>query len=77
PTRMARNCVRVMLMYALLHCRRMRLADLPAYVERIEVHREYNARYFQLAPAAFAEMLASDLVKAGAARIADGWLLPA
>lgn len=77
PDRMARNCVRVMLMYALLHRRRMRLADLPAYVQRIDVHREYNDAVFRLPPQAFAEMLVADLVKAGAARTEDGWLLPA
>ncbi|MGE5476699.1 MAG: MBL fold metallo-hydrolase [Bacteroidales bacterium] len=77
PDRMARNCVRVMLMYALLHRRRMALADLPAYVERIEVHREYNAQYFRLPADRYAEMLVTDLVKAGAARCENGWLLPA
>jgi glyoxylase-like metal-dependent hydrolase (beta-lactamase superfamily II) len=77
PARMAKNCVRVMLMYALLHRRRLRLADLPAYVQRIEVHREYNATTFRLSPEAYAEMLVADLTRAGAARIEDGWLLPA
>ncbi len=77
PDRMARNCVRVMLMYALLHRRRMRLADLPDYVQRIDVHREYNDAYFRLPPRRYAEMLAADLEKAGAARIEDGWLVPA
>lgn len=76
PLRMAKNCVRVMLMYALLHRRRMKLAALPDYVQRIDVHREYNETYFQLPPARFAEMLAGDLTRAGAARIEDGWLLP-
>jgi glyoxylase-like metal-dependent hydrolase (beta-lactamase superfamily II) len=77
PDRMARNCVRVMLMYALLHRRRMALADLPTYVERIDVHREYNAQHFRLPAERYAEMLVTDLVKAGAARCEDGWLLPA
>ncbi|HLO75224.1 MAG TPA: MBL fold metallo-hydrolase [Magnetospirillum sp.] len=77
PDRMARNCVRVMLMYALLHRRRMALADLPAYVQRVEVHREYNELYFRLPPERFADMLVTDLEKAGAARRQDGWLVPA
>lgn len=76
PDRMARNCVRVMLMYALLHRRRMALADLPDYVRRIDVHREYNAAFFRLAPDRYAEMLVADLVKAGAARCEGGFLLP-
>lgn len=76
PDRMARNCVRVMLMYALLHRCRMELADLPAYVQRIEVHREYNDAFFRLSPERYAEMLVVDLVKAGAARCEDGWLVP-
>lgn len=77
PDRMARNCVRVMLMYALLHRRRMALAELPAYVQRVDVHREYNDLYFRLPPDRFAEMLVTDLEKAGAARRDDGWLMPA
>lgn len=76
PDRMARNCVRVMLMYALLHRRRMELADLPAYVQRVAVHRDYNETYFRLPPERFAEMLVGDLEKAGVARRQDGWLLP-
>lgn len=76
PDRMARNCVRVMLMYALLHRRRMELADLPAYVQRVDVHREYNELYFRQPPGRFAEMLVTDLEKAGVARRQDGWLLP-
>lgn len=77
PDRMARNCVRVMLMYALLHRRRLRLADLPDYVQRIDVHREYNDAFFRLPPESFADMLVADLEKAGAARREDGWLVPA
>jgi glyoxylase-like metal-dependent hydrolase (beta-lactamase superfamily II) len=76
PERMAKNCVRVMLMYALLHRRRLPLAGLPAYVQQIAVHREYNATYFRLPPEAYADMLVADLTRAGAARTEDGWLLP-
>ncbi|MCR6632931.1 MAG: MBL fold metallo-hydrolase [Magnetospirillum sp.] len=77
PGRMARNCVRVMLMYALMHRRRLKLADLPAYVQRIDVHREYNEAHFRLPPERYAEMLVGDLEKAGAARRENGWLVPA
>lgn len=76
PARMARNCVRVMLVYALLHRGRIALADLPAYLERVPVHKDYNDAYFRLTPAAFAAMMVADLEKAGAARREGTDLIP-
>jgi glyoxylase-like metal-dependent hydrolase (beta-lactamase superfamily II) len=76
-TRMARHVLKVILMFALLDRQRMSLADLPAYVERVGIYRDFNALFFRLPPARLAERLIDDLEKSGAARRADGWLVPA
>ena len=74
--RVARHALKVNLMFSLLDKQRMLLAELPAYVDRIEIYREFNDLYFRLAPARLAELLIGELVKAGAARIDSGSLLP-
>jgi len=45
--------------------------------DRVEIYREFNALYFQLPPARLAELLVGELVKAGAARIVSGEIVPA
>ena len=41
--RVARHALKVNLMFALLERQRMALADLPAYVERVGLYRDFNA----------------------------------
>ncbi|HEX7581409.1 MAG TPA: MBL fold metallo-hydrolase [Thermoanaerobaculia bacterium] len=77
PMRLARHAPRVILVYALLHRRRLALADLPAYVERVGLHREFNRRYFRLTPEAYAEWLVTELEKSGTVRREAGFLVPA
>lgn len=77
PMRLARHAVKVVLTFALLDRRSLPVAELPAYVERVGIHREFNARFFRLPPADFAEFLVEELARAGAVRIEDGRLLPA
>ena len=77
PMRLTRHAPRVILAYALLHRKRLRLDDLPAYVERVGLHREFNRRYFKLSPAAFADWIVTELEKSGAVRREAGFLLPA
>jgi hypothetical protein len=50
---------------------------MPDYVDRVEVYREFNQRFFRLPPAELAEMLMGELERAGAARREAGWLLAA
>jgi len=76
PLRLARHALKVVLVFALLDRERMPLADMPAYVERVEMFRDFNARFFDLAPATLAEELVGELERAGAVRCEDGWLLP-
>ena len=73
--RLARHCAKVMLSFALLEKRSMPLAELPAYVARVPILAELNARYLRMTPAAMAEWLATELERAGAVRREHGLLL--
>jgi glyoxylase-like metal-dependent hydrolase (beta-lactamase superfamily II) len=75
--RVARHAVKVLLAFHLLHRRRMPVADLPAYVERIGFYRDINARVLRMTPAALAAHMCDELARAGAARIEGGDLVPA
>ncbi len=76
PGRLARYALKVMLAFVLLDRRRLALADLAAYVGRIGIFRDFNARFIGEPPASLAASLADDLVRSGAAAIEHGWLVP-
>jgi glyoxylase-like metal-dependent hydrolase (beta-lactamase superfamily II) len=75
--RAARHALRAILSFALLDQRRLSLAGMPAYVDRVGIYRDFNARFFRLAPADLAEWLITALERARAARREGEWLLPA
>jgi len=77
PIRMARHALKVMLMFTLLGRRQLPLTTLPEYLDSVAVYREYNRSYFGLALLALAEMLVSELERAGAVRRNGGFLEPA
>jgi glyoxylase-like metal-dependent hydrolase (beta-lactamase superfamily II) len=66
--RIARHALKVLLVFSLLDRERMPIASLPHYLQRVDVHREFNARFFRLPPALLAEQLVADLERAGAVR---------
>jgi glyoxylase-like metal-dependent hydrolase (beta-lactamase superfamily II) len=74
--RVARHALKVVLCFALLDQRRLPLSGMPAYVDRIGIYRDFNARFFRLSPHALAERLVAELEKAHAVRREDGWLVP-
>ena len=74
--RIARHALKVNLMFSLLDKQRMPLAGMPAYLDRVGMYREFNALFFHLTPTRLAELLIGELVKAGAARIAAGDVIP-
>ncbi len=76
-TRTARHAVKVVLAFNLLDQQRMRVADLPGYVDRVGLFRDLNAHCLHMAPADLAAMLVGELERAGAATLADGYLRPA
>jgi glyoxylase-like metal-dependent hydrolase (beta-lactamase superfamily II) len=75
--RLARHALKVNLVFTLLDRRRLPLAAMPEYVERVGFYRDFIRQFFRLPPAAFAAMLVGELEKARAARREDGWLVPA
>ena len=77
PLRAARYALKALLSFTLLDRRRLPLAGMAEYVERVGVYRDFNALFFQLPPQRFADTLIAELVAAGAVRREDGWLLPA
>jgi glyoxylase-like metal-dependent hydrolase (beta-lactamase superfamily II) len=74
--RVARHALKANLMFTLLDRQRMALAELPGYVERIGIYREFNAIFFRLPPAQLADLLIGELERSGAAKRGDGWLTP-
>ncbi|NDP42563.1 MAG: MBL fold metallo-hydrolase [Aromatoleum sp.] len=77
PMRMVRHALKALLTFTLLDRQRLSLADLPAYVDRIGIYREFNDKFFHLTPADLAAWLVADLEKAGAARRDGEFLRPA
>ena len=74
--RVARHALKVVLTFALLDQRRLPLSGMPAYLDRVGIYRDFNARFFRLSPPELAEWLVAELEKAHAARREDGWLVP-
>ena len=77
PVRAARHALKVVLMFKLLDCRGLPLDAMPAYVERVGLYRDFNARFLRMTPHALADALVGDLVRAGAARRENGRIVPA
>jgi glyoxylase-like metal-dependent hydrolase (beta-lactamase superfamily II) len=76
-TRMARYALKALLAFTLLARRSMRVAELPAYVERIGVYRDINAAVLRMTPAALAQMLVGELQRVNAVRVESGNVVPA
>jgi glyoxylase-like metal-dependent hydrolase (beta-lactamase superfamily II) len=76
PERIARNVLKVMLVFSLLDRESMPLAALPDYLASVPIYSEYNERYFKQTAAQLADRLVGELEKSGAARRAGGLLLP-
>jgi glyoxylase-like metal-dependent hydrolase (beta-lactamase superfamily II) len=75
--RLVRYALKALLAFTLLHRRRMAIADLPGYVDRIGIFRDFNARCLHMKPTELAAMLTEELVRAEAVRIDGADLIPA
>lgn len=75
PSRMPRYAVKAVFAFTLLDRGSFLVDELPAYVERIEMYREFNERFFGLSPTGFAAWLVEELERAGAARRDNGRLV--
>ena len=77
PTRLVRHALKVVLMFKLLDCQRLPLDGMAGYVDRVGLYRDFNARFLGMTPAALANLLVNDLLRAGAVRHEEGWIVPA
>jgi len=73
--RVARHALKVNLAFTLLDRQRLPLADMPSYLDRVGLYRDFNRQFFRLPPSELAEMLISELERSGTVRRQDGWLL--
>ena len=76
PLKLARHCLKSFFVFALLARGSIAVARLPAYFERIACYREYNERFFRMVPAALAEKLVGELMRAGVVAERHGLLVP-
>jgi glyoxylase-like metal-dependent hydrolase (beta-lactamase superfamily II) len=74
--RVARHALKVVLVFALLDKQRMRVDELPAYLDRVGIYRDFNARFFRVPATVLAQRLVGELERVRAVRLEDGWLLP-
>ena len=75
--RVARHALKALLAFQLLDRQRMPVADLPAYVDRVGIFRDFNAACLHLSAHDLADMLVRELVRAGALAIDNGQLVNA
>jgi glyoxylase-like metal-dependent hydrolase (beta-lactamase superfamily II) len=76
PGRVGRHAAKVILTFSLLEHRRLALAELPAYVERVGILRDLNRRYLAMTPERYAEWLVHELERARAIHRVDGAIEP-
>ena len=76
PAKCARHVVKVMFVFALLDRGEMAVAEVPAYLERVPCYAQMSERFLGKRPAALAEGLLADLVRAAAVRIEGGIVYP-
>ena len=55
----------------------MPLDGMAGYVARVGLYRDFNAMFLQMTPQALADVLVGDLVRAGAVRREEGFVVPA
>ncbi len=74
--RVARHALKALLTFCLLDRRRLAVADLAGYVDRVPIYRDFNAACLQLSPPDLADLLVRELVKSGTLAVVDGHLVP-
>ena len=67
--RIVKSVVKGMFIYSMMWRKTLPRADLVAYVERIGVHRDYNAQFFKMSDAAYADWLLGEAVRTGKVRV--------
>ena len=77
PMRMVRHILKALLVFSLLDHQQLPLAELPFYLDRVGLFRDFNRQFYRLPPSEMAAMRVGELEKTGAVRCEDGWLRPA
>ncbi|MEO7253038.1 MAG: MBL fold metallo-hydrolase, partial [Casimicrobium sp.] len=67
--KIAKSVVKAMFIYSMMWRGEVALADVPAYVGRIGVHRDYNAQFFRMSDEAYTNWLVNEAVRAGKVRV--------
>ena len=75
--KLARHALKVMLSFSLMIQGRLALAGLPQFLAARPIYGHINQRFLHLPEAELREYLVRDLERAGALKLADGWLLAA
>jgi glyoxylase-like metal-dependent hydrolase (beta-lactamase superfamily II) len=76
PARVGRNAVKACFTFNLLDLRRLPLADLPDYLQRVPLFRDVGTRVLGMEPEALADWLLAELLRAGAVAVSDGDIVP-
>ena len=74
--KIVKSVVKGMFIHSMMWREAMALADVPAYVARIGVHRDYNAQFFRMSDEAYSDWLVNESVRTGKVRV-DGAMLRA
>ena len=77
PTKLARHALKVMLSFSLMIHGRIERATLPRFLAERPIYADINRRFLNLPQAQLCEYLVKDLERAGALKLADGWLVAA
>ncbi|MBE0626001.1 MAG: MBL fold metallo-hydrolase [Burkholderiales bacterium] len=77
PEKLARHALKVMLSFSLMIHGRIELAALPRFLAERPIYADINQRFLNLPQAELCEYLVSDLARAGALKIEQGWLVAA
>ena len=67
--KIVKSVVKGMFISSMMWREAMALSDVPAYVSRIGVHRDYNAQFFRMSDEAYANWLVNEAVRTGKVRI--------
>ena len=63
-------------MFALLDRQQLPLADMPSYLDRVGLYRDFNRQFFRMAPSELAALLIGELRNSGSRQM-RGRLAPA
>ena len=70
------DVLKALLAFSLLDHQQLLLAELPSYLDRVGLFRDFNRQFYRLPPSKMAALLVGELEKSGAVRRDDGWLRP-